>query len=244
MRRIALFFVLLCALSTSCTKTVKTAIPLTYKVESETTTTGIVEDAYIPATGTYHLRLAVKFLSGNVADSVRVQLKGLPSTISVNVDTFNQRPTYIADFVLTTNNTPLVTYPVTLEASVNGKQVQVYNFNLRVVPANCASYVAGTYNGSNACTARTYTYTMGVTTTGTANQVAISNFGGYGPTTTAYATLNCNRDSIFVASQNIGNGTILEGKGTFTGTGMKLWYSASSIPGGGSESCVATLTKQ
>jgi hypothetical protein len=241
MRRIALL-VLLCGFVASCTKTVK--IPLSYKVETEHSATGTVDDAYVPQTGPYHLRLSVKFLEGNLIDSVTVRLSGLPSTVTTNVDSIKARPTYVADFTLTTNGAPLTVYPVTLTATAPGTTPQVYKFNLRIIPPDCTAFVAGTYNGNNACTARNYPYSVTVASNGTANTVAITNFGGYGSSTQAIATLNCNHDSLFIANQSIGNGTTVQGYGTFDGTNMTIWYSASNTPGGFPETCSATLTKQ
>lgn len=240
MRRIALL-VLLCGFVASCTKTVK--IPLEYRVESEHTATGIVEDAYVPYTGTYHLRLAVKFLTGNNFDSVTLRLSGLPSAVKVNVDSVKGKPTYIADFALTTNGAPLTVYPVTLTATAPDTKTQTYKFNLRIIPPDCSAFVAGTYSGTNNCTGRSYLYSLSVAGTGDANRVAITNLGGYGSTTIAYATLSCDHDSLFIANQDINNGTRVQGVGTFDGTNMTIWYSASSIPTGGSETCSATYTK-
>jgi hypothetical protein len=243
MRRIALL-VTFCAFVASCTKTKTVKIPLSYTVETEHSATGIVEEAFVPRTGVYHLRLNVKFLSGNNTDSVTVKLGGLPATIKVAVDSFKKLPSYIADFVLVTNGAPLTVYPMTLTATAPGTKAQVYKFNIHTIPADCSAFLSGTYSGTNACTARNYAYSITVDPAGSANTIAIHNFGGYGSSTTAFATLNCDQDSLFIANQNIGNGTVLQGYGTFTGSGMTIWYSASNTPGGFPETCSATLTKQ
>jgi hypothetical protein len=243
MRRIAALFVILSILIISaCTKgTVK--IPVSYSVETENSATGIVEDVYVPQTGTYHMHIAVKFLEGNNRDSVTVRLSGLPTTIMSNMDSMKAQPTYIADFALTTNGAPLTDYTATISSTAPGTTPKTYTLHIHIVPADCSAYVSGNYSGSNACTARNYTYNVNVATTSQANTVAITNFGGYNSTGITYATINCNHDSLYINSQTV-DGVTIQGQGTFTGTGMTIWYTANNVPTGGDETCVATFTRQ
>jgi hypothetical protein len=157
------------------------------------------------------------------------------------MDTMKAQPTYVADFVLTTNGAPLTSYTATITTKSPNSAAKTYTLNIHIVPTDCSAYVSGNYTGSNACSARNYTYSVNMATTGAANTVAISNFGGYG--ITALATLNCNHDSVYINTQTL-SGVTVQGAGTFTGTGMIISYTANNVPTGGDESCTATFTKQ
>lgn len=239
MRKIALLLLSFGTLVGACTKTVK--VPLSYTVESPGSNK--VDDAYIADSGVTNIPFIVKFLTGFPYDSVTVKLSGLPAHIKIPQDSFKRIPTYTANYAFSTNKAPLASYPLTLTTKAPGSEAKTYKFNLIIKPASCAAVLQGTYNGTNACTARNYPYSISVTATGK-NTVDIVNFGGYGSATLTHVNINCNRDSVYIPNQNIGNGTILSGYGTFAGNKMTIYYKASSTPDGYAEDCTATLTKQ
>jgi hypothetical protein len=238
MRKLALLLLSFAVIMGSCTKKVK--VPLSYTVESPGSPT--VDNAYIADSGVTNIPFLVKFLTGYPYDSVTVKLSGVPAHIKVQPDSFKGIPTYTANYMFTTSKAPLATYPLTLTAKAPGSETKTYNFNLIIKPSSCAAVLSGTYNATSACTGRNHSYTAVVTATGK-NTMSISNLGGYGVNLT-YATINCNRDSIYIASQNIGNGNIVSGVGTFTGNKMTIYYKQNSTVDGTSESCTSTLTKQ
>ncbi len=239
MKRIVVLLLAVTAVLTACQKNVK--VPMTYTVETKANTP--VRDVYLTDAGSHTLSYLVKFLGGYAGDAVTIRMTGLPTVLSVAKDSFRAVPTFQADFVVTTDSAPHGTYPVTLTTTSVDADPQSYKFNIHVVSANCASGFVGTLSGSNACTGRNYTYGVTATAGDTANVLILNNFGGYGLSTNTRIYLNCNNDSVNVPSQNIGNGTVLSGKGTYSGTTLRINYSASSIPGGGSESCNAVLAK-
>ena len=239
MKKIALLLLALCVTVLSCEKSVK--VPLSYTVESVQGTP--LPDIFIPDAGTYDLQAWVKFLTGYSEDSVKLVIKGLPSDIMAAQDSIKGIPTYIAHFILNTNHAVQGKYPVSIVATAPGSDPQTYSFNITVIPADCATYLWGNYNGANTCTARNYGYNSVISSTGAVNTVNVTNLGGYGTNTTTYVVLNCINDSLTVPSQNIGNGTVLQGSGTFSAGRMTIHYSASSTPGGFAEDCTAVLTK-
>lgn len=238
MKKVVLFLVAICGLAISCSKTTK--VPVAYNVQTLNATT--VQDLYIPDTGSYDMPIHVKFLTGNTTDKVTLILNGLPADVKVTKDTISDVPTFIAHFIFTTNHAKQAKYPVTIVATAPGELAKTYNFNLTVIPANCASYLLGTFTGSNACTARSFTYPADVTSPAV-NKLSINNFGGYGTGTNTIVDVNCNHDSLTIPSQNIGNGTTLSGYGVFSSNKMTIYYTAINTPGGFPETCTATLTK-
>jgi hypothetical protein len=243
MKKAVFFLLALCAVIASCEKTPKNVkVPVSYTVENGQNKP--LGQVYIPDAGTYTMPVLVKYLTGYSEDSVTITLKGLPADIKLAKESFTQVPTYRADFVFTTTNAAHATYPLTLTASAPGTTTKTYTFNLTVTSADCASNLWGNLAGSNACTARNYTYVATGVPTGTVNELNITNFGGYGSNTNTRVLLNCNEDSLIIPSQNIGNGTTLSGTGTFNGNSMTIYYTASNTPGGFPESCNVTLTRQ
>lgn len=238
MKKTGLFLLACCGLFFSCSKTTK--IPVAYTVVNNSGTA--LTDVYVPDSGAYDLAVRVKFMTGNTTDKVTLKLAGLPADVVAAPDSVSDLPSYTGHFTLSTNHATQATYPVKIVATAPGEDPQVYSFNLNVIPASCASYVAGTYSGSNACTARNYTYTA-TASAASDGRLIINNFGGYGTNTNMYATLSCAHDSLFIASQDIGNGTTLSGVGTFTSNSVVIYYTATSTPGGFGETCTATLTK-
>lgn len=239
MKKIALLLVALCIIVISCQKNVKE--PVSYTVESAQGTA--LPDIFVPDSGSYDLAVWVKFLTGTNEDSVTLVLKGLPSDVVPAKDTVTGLPSFIGHFILNTKHAVQTKYPVTIVATARGSQPKTYNFNMTVIPADCASYLVGNYNGSNGCTGRSYTYTAAASATGTINTLDISNFGGYGTGTTTRVYINCTNNTLSIPSQNIGNGTTLSGSGSYTGTKMTIQYTASNTPGGIPETCSAELTK-
>lgn len=240
MKKTILFVLAACFAILACEKTVK--VPLSYNVETSRNTP--VADIYIPDTGNYTMSLLVKYLGGSQNDKVTVSLSGLPADITLAQDTFSKVPTYQADYVFITRHAAHGTYPVTVTTSAIGSEPKTYNFNVNVVSADCAAGFWGNLASSNGCSSRDFTYTATGTSTGVTNELNIVNFGGYGSNTNTRVLINCNKDSVTVPSQNIGNATILEGYGTINGNTMVVYYTASNTPGGFPETCTATLVKQ
>lgn len=201
-------------------------------------------DTYISDNGTYTLSMLVKFLTGDGSDKVNLKLTGLPAGITTNIDSFSQEPTYRADFRLTMTNAPHGTYPITITTNVRGVKKKTFKFNLIVRSADCAANLWGSLRGSNECTARTFTYTAVGENTGVTNELNITNLGGYGANTTTRVILNCDMKTLTVPSQNIGNGTVVEGSGTFDGSTMRIVYRATFVTGAAPEDCAANFTKQ
>jgi len=241
MKKLSIFILSLCLLVVAaCDK--KVAQPLSYTVEN--TQNKPLGDTYISDNGTYTLSMLVKFLTGDGGDKVNLKLTGLPAGITTNIDSFSQEPTYRADFKLTMTNAPHGTYPITVSTNVRGVNKKTFKFNLIVRSADCAANLWGNLNGSNECTARTFTYTAVGVSTGVTNELNVTNLGGYGANTTTRVILNCDQKTLTVPSQNIGNGTVVEGSGTFDGTSMHIVYHTTYITGAAPEDCAANFTKQ
>ncbi len=242
MKKTVLILLALCAVVLSCQKTpTSVKVPVSYVVE--TAKNEPVSEIFIPDNGTYTMSLLVKYLGGFQEDDVMIALSGLPSDVTVSHDTFSKVPTYQADFVFTTANASHGTYPMTITSKADGSDAKTYNFNLTVRAADCASSLLGDLSGANECSNRDYTYTATAVATGITDKLQIINFGGYGSNTNTTVYLNCNENTLTIPSQNIGNATILEGSGTFTGNSMTITYTASNTPGGFPETCNVTLTK-
>jgi len=235
MKKNILYFLALCVVFFSCSKSVE--IPLSYSVTDQNS--NAIQNVYIPDSGTATFPVFVKFLTGNVSDSVRLIISGLPAHVSVTPDTFSAKPTYTEDFTFTSNNAALGTYEMSIIAYTPTTGYKTYNFNLVIVPTNCASLFNGSISGTSACTG-TSTATCAATDTGS---LIINNFGGYGVNTNTAVVFNCDNGALTIPSQNIGNGITMQGSGTFTGTGMVISYTANNIPSGGSASCTITYTK-
>jgi hypothetical protein len=240
MRKIVLFLFTFCAIIVSCDKQVQQ--PLNYSVSNDVLQTGVL-DIYIPDNGTYNMQVLVKFLSGYAESRVTLQLSGLPANVTVSPAKYTDVPTFTRDFLFTTTNAALGITQATLTTSTSGQAPKVYNFNIHVIPANCATYFGGTLSASNAC-AVNYTYIATGTVDPTSSYVLyINNFGGYGPTVNAQVVLNCENRTLSVPSQNIGNGTRIQGTGTFTLNTMTIRYTAYTTPTGPGDNCTATFTK-
>lgn len=242
MKKTVLILLALCVAVLSCDKTpTSVKVPVSYEVETAQNTA--VGDIYIPDAGSYTMSILVKYLGGFQEDDVTIALSGLPADVAVNRDTFSKVPTYQADFVFTTANAAHGTYPMTITSNAIGSDPKTYHFNLTVRSADCAESLLGDLNGTNECTNRDYNYTATAIATGITDKLNIINFGGYGLNTNTTVYLNCNENTLTIPSQNIGNATILEGSGTFTGNSMTITYTASNTPGGFPETCNVTLTK-
>ncbi len=244
MKKIALFFltffVAVTAIIFSCDKAVK--IPVSYTVV--TNHDSIVRNIYIPDTGTFNMQILVKYFTGYAQDPVTLKITGLPGDISVTPDTISAIPSYTQNFVFYTNHAAHATYNVQIVGSAPEELTQTYNFTVTVISANCATALLGNFTGHNACSAAgTYTYSATASATATPDQLAIEDFGGYGPSAIATVYLNCDNDSLTIPNQVIGNGATLSGYGTYTSTGMVIYYSASHLPTGGTDNCTATFTR-
>ena len=243
MKKIALsiltLFVAATATIVSCDKAVK--VPVSYVVETYQDT--FVRNIYIPDSGTFDMRILVQFLSGYNQDPVTLKISGLPADITLTPDTIAAIPSYVQDFVFHTNHATHGTYNCTITGSAPEELSQSYSFTVTVISANCASPFMGALTGHNACSvAGDFTYSATGSSTGNPNELVINNFGGYGSNTNALVYLNCDNDSLTILSQNIGNGTTLSGYGTYTSTGMTIYYNATRTPTGGTDNCVATFT--
>ena len=229
----------LCVIVISCSKSVK--IALSYSV---TDTGGVkVPDVYIPDSGTYDFPVWVKFLTGNTDDKVTLKFTGLPVDVKVTPDSFGAKPTYVEHFIFYTNHAARATYPVTLVAYTPTTGYKTFNFNLGVIPADCPAAFIGNLSGANACaTAGKYHYTATGVSSPYKNTMFVKNFGGYGPNANVELVLDCRTDSVFIPNGNYGNNVVMHGQGIFTGNQMIIWYTATSIPGGGSDVCTDTLT--
>lgn len=242
MNRVFLCLLTLSVMIISCGKSVKP--PASYSVTDDLNDSA-VEDIYIPDNGTYTFPVTVKFLEGYLADQDKVQLvvNGLPANVSITPDTFSAIPTYIENFVFTSNGATQGTYPASITASTGYGLPLIYYFNIHVIPADCAALFWGNLTGNSACTSRAYTHTATGTTGGT-NVLMISNFGGYGAHCVVQVVLNCDNDSLHIANASYGNGVTLQGNGVFNADSMTISYSATSIPTGGPETCILTYKRQ
>ena len=235
MKKIILLLLAVYSVAVSCKKSVRQ--PVSYSVETET---GLApQDVYLPNTGHKYVELYVKFLTGSPTDSVTVEVTGLPAGITVNPQKSTGLPTYYYKYTYKTNNVAVGTYPVSIVATAPGTDPKTYKYNLVVIPADCATLFIGGLKGTNSCSARGYNYNATADVTGTINTMSINNFGGYGTQTNMFVTLNCEQDSVYVGSQNIGNGIIVEGKGTFTNSKMIITYTATGTV---YETCTDTLS--
>ena len=240
MKKIALILLAFCAAVVSCQKTVK--IPVSYTVESAQGTA--FPDIFVPDAGTYDLGAWVKFLTGTNEDSVSITLKGLPADVVVEKDTIKGLPSYVGHFMLHTTAAVHASYQLTIIAyATHSTETKTYNFKMTVISADCARGLLGDYSGLNTCTGRNYNYPVTVGGTGTPNTMNISNFGGYGANTLTNVVINCDKDSLTIPSQNIGNGTVLQGKGFYTASKITISYTASSTPGGFPETCTAVFNR-
>ncbi len=236
-----MFFMALCVTAVSCQKTGPQPIPVSYSVETDQNVA--LHDIYIPDSGIYNQKVLVKYLSGYHEDKVTISIHGLPAAIKVAEDTFSQVPTYEANFTFSTNHAALGTYPVAVTSSANGSEPKVQRFNIIVVPADCAANLLGNFSCTNACTGRNFSYVATGVATGATNTLDIKNLGGYGDNTLTHVILNCNKDSLSIPTQYIGNGTSLSGYGVFTANTMTIYYTATSTPYGFAESCNVTMVK-
>jgi hypothetical protein len=239
MRKIVLFLLTFCAVVLSCDKQVSQ--PVDYNITNDALQTG-VKDIYLADNGTYDMQVLVKFLSGFSDAKIKLDLTGLPANVTVTPSTFTGVPTYTQDFKFTTTGAALGTYQLTLTASTSGQASKVYYFNINVIPANCATYFVGVLSGSSAC-ASDYTYKVTGTASAASNVIYINNFGGYGPSVNAKVILDCVNRTLTVPVQTVGNGTTLQGNGSFGLDTMVINYTAVSTPGGPADNCTATLVR-
>lgn len=203
-----------------------------------------VTDIYIPDQGTYTFSMWMKYLGGDSRDSVTISITGLPSDVHVVEDTFRRKPTAQIDFVFVTTKAAHKTYPITITTSAPGAAAKTQVINMTVISADCASVLWGNYSGSNTCTGRDYVYTASAVSSGTVNEMNIVNLGGYGSATSTRVIIDCDKDSLHIPAQHIGNGTNLSGEGVISGNKMTITYTATTTPLGFGETCIATLIKQ
>jgi len=242
MNRVFLGLLTLCVMIISCGKNVKP--PVTYAV-SDDANDSAVEDIYIPDNGTYTFPVKVRFLEGYLGDQDKVQLviKGLPANVTISPATFSAIPTYTENFVFTSTAATQGIYPATITSSTVYGLPQTYYFNIHVIPADCAALFWGNISGKSACTSRAYTHTA-VGSTGGTNVLMVSNFAGYGSHCIVQVVLNCDNDSVHIAKADYGNGVTLQGTGIFNADSMTVFYSATTTPTGGPESCTLVYKKQ
>ncbi len=241
MQKIVLFLLTLCVIVTSCDKAVK--LPLHYTVTNDANDSAL-QDIFIPDTGNYTMTVKTKFLSGYQYDKVTLVISGVPANVTVTPDTFVANPTFSENFVFHSKNAVHGTYPAVLTASTAAGLPQVYNFNITVIPADCAALYWGTLSFKNACDTRTYSNTATGVSSGTLNTLNISNFSGYGAHCNVIVQMNCDNDSLHITNGDYGNGVVLSGAGIFNNDSMVIWYNAASTPTGGPESCVVTYKRQ
>jgi len=240
MKKIALILVPLLLIIGSCSKTINQK--LIYRVTTYPDST--LNNIYIPDSGAYTLPIEVQFLSGNISDGVILSISGLPANVTVTPDSFSGKPSYIENFVFTSKNAARGTYPISITAYTPTTGTQTFKMNVTVIPNDCASLFWGTLSGSNACSARDYTFTATGANTYVTNSLTINNFGGYGSGVNVNVLFNGDHDSLSIPLANYGNGTILSGVGTFTSNTMIIYYTATSTPAGIPESCTDTLRLQ
>lgn len=230
------FFVVACVIIISCDKQV--GIPISYTVV--TNHADAVNNIFIPDSGQYDMQILVKFLTGYTQDNVTLKITGLPTDISVTPDTFSAVPTYVEDFVFSTNHAAHATYQVTITGYAPGETPQTYSFNLTVVSADCSTAFLGSLTGQNACSITGSTNHTATATSPAQYALSVNNFGGYGTNTNATVYFNCDNDSLSIPNQNIGNGVVLQGSGIFTATTMSISYSTT---GTSTDNCTVTYTK-
>ncbi len=230
------FFVVACVVVISCDKAVK--VPVSYTVVTNHATT--VNDIFIPDSGRFDMQILVKFLSGYAQDNVTLKISGLPADISVTPDSFSAVPSYVEDFVFSTNHAAHNTYRITITGYAPEETPQTYSFNLTVIPADCATSLLGSLSGHNACSVTGNTSHTATSTWVAQNTLSVNDFGGYGTNTNTTVYLNCDNDSLAIPSQNIGNGVVLQGSGTFTASGMSVTYNTT---GTSTDNCTVTYAK-
>ena len=240
MKKIGLYFLAFCLISASCKKTIK--VPVSYSLEAANDQE--LNYLYITDSATSNIPFVVKFLGGYDKDAVTVSVHGLPNSVTVFPDTFSAIPTFTKEFAFTTHKQLAVgNYPITIVSSAPATKTKTLNATLIVIPNDCTTLFLGDASATNECSGRNYPYTVTCNGTNTRNTMYIVNFGGYGVHTNTYATMDCEHGSVTIPRQNIGNGVIVEGHGSFTISKMTVSYNAENIPGGGNESCTATFTK-
>ena len=211
------------------------ATPISYLIDT-------VGSVYLNYDDSLHQKYQVRFLTGNITEDVTLTISGLPSNVKLVKDTLTGQPTFTADFILYSLPTgELGYYPVTLWVYTHSTGWKAYPFTLGVVHYHCPSYLSGVFTCSNACHTN-YVYSATSTPSGD-TAIHVSNFGGYGPTTTTVMNLNCNTDSVTIFSQNIGNGVAIRGQGHFEANKIVVKYEAFNLPGGFNDTCVAVMTK-
>lgn len=238
MKRIVLFLLASCAIVFSCSKSVKT--PLSYSVT--TLNDSVVRDVYLPAIGSYDMAIQVKFLSGYQDDQVMLKIKNLPPYVKVTPDSMNGTPTYVQHFVFSDSNALLGTYAASIVAYTPTTGYQTFNFNINIIPSDCAATLFGSFQGKNSCKSANYTYAATGVSINVKNKLTINNFGGYGPSANALLLLDCTNGSVTMAPQAIGNGVTVQGSGTFTATRIIINYSGTT-PSGLIDNCSDTLTR-
>ena len=105
-----------------------------------------------------------------------------------------------------------------------------------------AKFVAS-YNGADVCASGSYTYTatIAASSTNIASGLIINNFGGFGSSFTAIATVDGN--NITIPSQTV-NGLAISGSGTINSAGTTLQLTYSADDGVDTDNCTSTWTKQ
>jgi hypothetical protein len=238
MRKSILCVLALCLFAVSCSQS--NVVVLSYSVSD--VNGNAFQNVYIADTGTTTLPVLVKFFTGNTNDSVKVKFSNLPANVTISPDSFTVKPTATENVAFTAHNAALGTYQATIRSSSPTTIARSYNFNIIVIPANCASLFNGTLSGSNACTSGGFTYSSAASSTAS-GVLSINNFGGYGTNTNASVVFDCQNNTLSLTSQNIGNGITVSGSGTFTTSSMVINYTATNVPSGGNDACTVTYTK-
>ena len=218
----------------SCAKKDAT-VRLSYSIDT------IAQNLYVGDTGYTHWPLKVSFLYGNPQEALTLTVNGLPQRLTVSPDSMTAIPTFIEDFIFHANYPTHGSYPANITAFSITTGYKVFQFNIVVVTANCASAMAGTYAGTSACIYATSPYTTVATTAG-GDTLNIMNLGGLGTSSNTKVVLNCNVDSLTIPIQADGNGDTIRGKGTYTANQMIIYYSKKTAVGS-YDTCTATLSR-
>jgi hypothetical protein len=104
-----------------------------------------------------------------------------------------------------------------------------------------AKFVAS-YNGSDVCSSGPYTYTATIAASSTiANGLVINNFGGFGSSFTATATVD--GSNVTIPSQTV-SGLTISGSGTLNSDATNLQLTYTAFDGTDTDNCTSTWTKQ
>ncbi|HUM45657.1 MAG TPA: hypothetical protein PLD84_01940 [Chitinophagales bacterium] len=100
----------------------------------------------------------------------------------------------------------------------------------------------GSYSAIDVCSSGTYSYNAIVSASSTTvNGLIITNFGGFGSTLTAIATVDGN--SVTVPSQSLG-GVNVSGSGTLNASATQIQFTYTANDGTNSDNCTSTWDLQ